>query len=282
MSNKGIVVFARNNEKVDYVKQAVFLSTRVKKYLDLPISIVTDDYNYLKQAFPNHNFDKVIPLEREVAQLKTYSDGSLSDYKLTFKNIGRSKIYDLTPYEETLVLDTDVVICNDIFKHCFHLSSDFQIYKDSTDISFWRDDYEFKYVSEATVDFYWATAFFFRKSVENKIFFDLVKHVDDNWHHYRALYHTQKLFRNDYVFSIAIHIMNGFQNGSFAGQMPGKIYHSIDKDILIDSEKNNLTFLIEKEKHLGEYTALKTFNINVHVMNKFSLSRLIDKEFKNE
>jgi hypothetical protein len=35
-------------------------------------------------------------------------------------------------------------------------------------------------------------------------------------------------------------------------------------------------FLLEKEKYLGEYIALKTQGVDVHVMNKYSLLRLID------
>ena len=40
MSN-GVLCFANNNGKVDYLKQAIFLAERVKKYLDVPISLAT-------------------------------------------------------------------------------------------------------------------------------------------------------------------------------------------------------------------------------------------------
>ena len=43
------------------------------------------------------------------------------------------------------------------------------------------------------------------------------------------------------------------------------------------NEDNKLQFLIEKKDHLGEYTAAKTEGIDVHVMNKISLSRCIDE-----
>jgi len=76
--------------------------------------------------------------------------------------------------------------------------------------------------------------------------------------------------------------MNGFQKGSFAGKMPGKLYHTLDKDILHSINDQTLLFLIEKEKYLGEYTLMKTDSLNVHVMNKFSLMRQVDKELYNE
>jgi hypothetical protein len=37
-----------------------------------------------------------------------------------------------------------------------------------------------------------------------------------------------------------------------------------------------MKFLLEKENHLGEYTAISLNNIDVHIMNKLSLSRFID------
>ena len=40
--SKGILVHAFNNEEIDYVKQAVMVAERAKKYLNLPTSIITD------------------------------------------------------------------------------------------------------------------------------------------------------------------------------------------------------------------------------------------------
>ena len=37
---------------------------------------------------------------------------------------------------------------------------------------------------------------------------------------------------HDFAFSIAIHIMNGFQPGFFAQQLPGSMLYITDKDIL--------------------------------------------------
>jgi hypothetical protein len=38
----------------------------------------------------------------------------------------------------------------------------------------------------------------------------------------------------------------------------------------------HMNFLVEKKNHLGEYFAVKTRDIDVHVMNKYSLTRFID------
>ena len=86
----------------------------------------------------------------------------------------------------------------------------------------------------------------------------------------------QTAFRNDYAFSIAIHIMNGKTNGEFATDLPGTKKYTIDRDILLTIDGVKMKFLVEKENHLGEYMLAKTNGLDVHVMNKFSLSRFID------
>ena len=283
-NTKGALLFARNNGKLDYVKQAIFLATRIQKYLQLPVSVITDNVEYLKSIDKNCVFDKIISIDAiESIYSRKYFDGSLSSYTANFKNDARYMAYFLTPYDETLLLDTDFIICNDILKKCFESSNNFLIYKHSSDIAKVRDESEFKKISDYSIDFYWATVVFFRKTELNKIFFDLVKHIQDEWFHYKRVYQIESLlFRNDYAFSIAIHIMNGFQQGDFAESLPGTKIYSTDKDVLININNDSMTFLVEKKDHLGEYTVVKAKGQNIHVMNKFSLERIIDNEIKND
>lgn len=276
--SKGVLVFARNNGHVDYVKQAAFLAKRVKQYLNLPTSIVTDSVNYLYDEFGKDVFDQVYPVDYINDQnFRLYFDGTLSKKTANFKNRLRSDAYDVSPYDETLLLDSDMVICNDIFKSCFDSKNDFLIYRDADDIAKVRNEREFEHISDYGIDFYWATCVFFRKTPENKIFFDLVRHIQDNWDHYYRVYQVESsLFRNDFAFSIAIHMMNGFQKGDFAAPMPGRLLYTIDKDVLWEIDNDELFFLVEKKDWLGEYTPIKTKGQTIHVMNKFSLNRAID------
>jgi hypothetical protein len=110
------------------------------------------------------------------------------------------------------------------------------------------------------------------------LFFDLIKHIQEEWNHYRRVYQIQSnLFRNDFAFSIALHILNGFNKGSFCGEMPGKLLYITDQDILWNMNDENMLFLVAKKDYLGEYYAINTKDMNMHVMNKFSLSRIIDE-----
>jgi len=149
--SKGILVFARNNAQVDYVKQAYFLALRAKTYLNLPVTVVTDSKAYMEEHYKDWNdvFDNVISIvwkEEDVCEnttlsktenhtIKTYQDGTLIQKHLEFKNETRTLAYDLSPYDETLMLDTDIVIADDKFLHCFEQTHDFLIYKDAYDLA---------------------------------------------------------------------------------------------------------------------------------------------------
>ncbi|SVA17015.1 uncharacterized protein METZ01_LOCUS69869 [marine metagenome] len=279
-NKKGVLIFARNNAQIDYVKQAHFLAKRIKQYLDLPTSVVTDSVEYLKDTYKDYKtvFDQVIkvPLAKSPSH-KRYYDGTNIFKQLEFKNDLRTSAFDLSPYDETLMLDSDYVVSDELFKHCFTQDHDFLIYKEAHDLSGFRNDPQFVHVSDTSVDFYWATCVFFRKTETNKIFFELTKHIQENWQHYNSIFQINKgTFRNDWVFSIAIHIMNGYQRGDFSHTMPGKMFFTSDRDILWELQKDNFLFLIQKEKYLGEYTPLRIRGTSVHVMNKFSLNRIID------
>ena len=54
---------------------------------------------------------------------------------------------------------------------------------------------------------------------------------------------------------------------------------STDKDILLDIKDGNIKLLAHKEY---DYVAVKLKDANTHIMNKFSLNKFIDEEFKNE
>lgn len=278
MSN-GVLLIASNNGSLDYIKQAYELAKRVRKYLDLPTSIITTNFNYLEEKFADYNevFDKVITVDDKSRQNnRIFFDGLLSQKTLSFKNNLRSQAYDLSPYDKTLLIDTDYIICNDILKNCFIQNEDVLLYKNSLYLG--NDESrikEFRYVSNAGVDFYWATCVYFTKSKKAQVLFDLVKHIQENYYHYVSLYTLpNNMFRNDYAFSIAIHILNGFKPGKFVSEPPGKMLYILDSDVATEINKDKIVILTGKTSHPGEYIASHTQGLNVHVMNKFALERI--------
>ena len=98
--SKGIVVLAQNNTTDNYVEQACALAMSLQVHNNVPISIVTNDN--VPDEYQNL-FDKIIPIP--------FNDSAeLSEWKIE----NRWKLYHATPYDETIVMDTDMLILQNI------------------------------------------------------------------------------------------------------------------------------------------------------------------------
>ena len=277
-------MFAHNNREIDYGMMAYVSARYVDKHLKVPVSLVTDSgtVNWLNKNNKNliSAFDKIIltdDLPQPEKQEKRFFDGSIDYKKTSFNNGFRARAYDLTPYDKTLVIDTDVLIRNDRLKNIWDSNSDFMINSKHIDLVYNRNYQEFERVSDYTVDFYWATIFYFEKTEWTKTLFDLCQHIAENYEYYRFVYQiAYPVMRNDFIFSIAIHIMNGFNNKTIPQRLPAEMYYTLDKDVLYQvNPDGSLVFLLQKDNLLGEYTLAKTNNQNIHIMNKYSINRNI-------
>ena len=123
--SKGCLVFAFNNEKINYIKQAESLAVRAKKFLNLHTTLVTDI------NIQNDLFDKIIVIEdNSYTVKKTYRNGNESE-RLSFKNSSRVLSYDLTPYDETIVLDSDTLVTENI-DYWWPFLSNYDLFSGST------------------------------------------------------------------------------------------------------------------------------------------------------
>ena len=265
---RGILLFAFQSS-FDYISLTIKTATRLKHYIDLPISVVTDSAELLESS---GLFDQIITVTDDATQKKRFYNGSTDYVMHEWKNSNRVMCYELSPYDHTLVMDTDYIINSNFLLNCLDIDSDFLIFKNSCDLAGWRNTQEFQYINQFSISFYWATVFSFKKTKQNKIFFELVKTIRDNWDYYRLLYQIlEPNFRNDFAFSIAIHILGD----DFKTTFPGKIYYTKDRDFLIDSTNSSCAFLVEKQNCHGEYTPIKVNNLDVHVMNKTSIMDIL-------
>ena len=275
---QGILIFAFNSDGVDYVKMAILSAKRAKKFLNKPVSLVTDSRQHLMKNFSNDVdvFDKIIDSVDATTQTKRFYNGTNAFTKYVWKNSNRVDCYAVTPYDETLVIDSDFIINSSFLSYVWDQSRDFLIYTKHNDLSGWRDTSEFDFVSEQSIPFYWATVFYFKKSKHNESFFSLIRHIKENWIYFVKLYQLNSTkFRNDTAFSIAIHMMNGFRHGDFATPIANKLTYTLDRDFLIKQKDQSMTFLVQAKKSTDTYTLVKTNNLDVHVMNKTSLLKVI-------
>ena len=286
--SKGVFLFAQNNHTIDYIKQSIFCAKKIKKHLGLPVAVATDNVDYLKTNFPFYTkyIDYIIELDwYECTQKKTYYDGTMSSRHLEWRNHSRSTVFSLTPFDETIVMDTDFLIGDNQLLNAFDTNEDFLIYRSITDLNMDRpDEHRFNKISDRSIDMYWATVFYFKKTNFMKSFFDLIEHIKQNWKFYRLIYQIpSNHYRNDFAFSIAIHIFNGFERTSWPKKMPGRLWFTSDRDVLLsikDGETYN--FLLDKKDWPGHYHVGSIKNASIHVLNKFSLDRAITKELENE
>jgi len=278
---QGVLLIANSNPEIDYLKLAIHTAKQVQRYLNVPVSLITDNTSFFFANYSNDAvlFDKIIDCIDTNINYKSYYDGNELQSNTTWKNGTRSSCFDLTPYDETLVIDVDYVINSDILSHCFSQPHDFLIHQHSVDLASRRSKKEFELVSNTSIPFYWATVFFFRKTPGTDNLFTLINHIKDNWSYYKRLYQINSPnFRNDHAFSIAIHMLSGFYQQNFACNLPGKMFYILDKDYLIDIKDGNMQFLVQHAESSGQYIPVKTTGIDVHVMNKYSLLKAIDHE----
>ena len=264
--SKGVVVFAFKNEKIDYVSQAKFLAQRVTKFLNLPTTIVTDE------NIKNNVFDKVILLEKPNRQIKKFTNFQESE-NLTWYNCARHHSYDITPYEKTLVLDSDYVISNDLLLNCFE-TDDIMMYSNNT-IFLNNPKPMHNYFSNTGPKMYWATCLYFTKNKESEIFFNLTKHILENYKFYSLIYDfSDSPIRNDFIFSIATHMFNNLHKGTFVKDCPGKHYILDANDLLLDINDDMISYLAF-DSYNDLHKPVVSKGLSVHVMNKYSFDKFI-------
>lgn len=279
---KGILIYAHNNRYVDYALMAIISAGLAKKHLKVPASMVTDpstiewmrESSILEKA--TAVFENIIIVERPMTdnQRRLY-DGENNEV-VPFINSNRSSAWDITPYDRTLLIDCDYLTMSDKLKEYWDLDSDVLIGESIKDIyNQSRIGYNDVYVSEVGVKLYWATTVMFTKNEASKTFFDTVNFVKDNYKHYADVFRfDSKQYRNDIAFSVAKHIIDGFEE-TLVDRLP-PVLTLLDKDILHSVNGEKLTVLVSPQLN-SNFCAAALTGVDVHVMNKQSIIRNKDQ-----
>ena len=276
--NKGVLFFAYNIRQVDYLRLSVLAARLAKKNLAVPVSLITDE-STISWAKQSGIYDQVIDTFEHVildevgydSNYRLLHDGDIKD-KIPFKNSSRSKAWDLTPYDRTLLIDSDFLIFSDNLSNYWEIDEDFLISSCIRDINDTdRMQHHDRYISDTGIKLLWATTVMFTKNQNSKMIFDFVKHVQENYSKYAEIYrYDDRVYRNDIAFSIAYHSFSGFV-ASKDYFLPS-VLSAIDKDILMSVDRGKLKFLINTLNQ-NNYTATSLSDIDIHVMNKQSIIR---------
>ena len=277
---RGALIFAHNNRDIDYALMALISGGLAKKHLGVPVSLATDETTIAwmktsgiyRQA--TEVFDKIIEVEKPVTgNTRKLHDGVENNKTVPFVNANRANAWDLAPYDRTLLLDSDYFVFSNTLGEYWDVDEDILI-ADAINDMFGpsRVGYHDKYVSDTGIHMFWATTVMFTKNERSKAFFDMVTYVKQNYEYYGDLFRfSTTQYRNDIAFSVAKHILDGFETHSIPS-LPS-LLTAIDKDILhsVDST-GKLTFLVSPEL-TSNYCAAAIRGQDVHIMNKQSVVR---------
>jgi hypothetical protein len=265
--NKGVILFAFNSPKFNYYDMAVCTAKRINHFLNLPVSIITDITSIPENI--DYVFDKTI--------LATADTSNKRD-KVAWINKGRYRAFELTPYNETLLIDTDYLVNSNKLLKTFDLPTDFCCHEDTHFLMYHTPEIEM--LNPYGFKTLWATVVRFNKTKRAEQIFNSMKMVQQNYEHYANLHgFVSSPYRNDYAITLATRIANG--NILPAEDLiPWNLVH-IGKNTMIykntddvfNTEYTVMFDNFQRGRNRKEYIVTK--DMDFHVMNKENFMELV-------
>ena len=181
--SKGFCLLAQNNSNTNYIRQAYALALSLHLYnKDQKISLITN--NDVPTEWQSV-FDQIIPIPWE-------DNAKDSDWKIQ----NRWKVYHASPYDETIVLEADMMITSDIThwwkelaKRELFFVSNVRTYRDEVVTNrFYRKTFD----ANGLPNLY-SALHYFKKGDTAKEFYNLLEIIVNNW----ALFYS-KYAPNEY------------------------------------------------------------------------------------
>lgn len=169
--NKGFCILAENNSTTDYVKQAYILALSIHRHnKNQKVSLLTNDI--VPDCYKTV-FDKIIPIP-------WCNDSKGQEWKIN----NRWKIYHITPYQETIVMDADMLVLENIEhwwaelqKYDLFFVSNVKTYRGETATS----NYYRKMFTANDLPNLYSGIHYFKKTDDNKTFFVLLEMIVKNF-----------------------------------------------------------------------------------------------------
>lgn len=268
--SRGALLFAFNSQKKNYYRIAEYSAKRIQNFLKLPVTLVTDKQSLPKtQAF---QFDNIIIIDADKTNKKSGEE---------WINKGRYQAYDLSPYDETLLLDVDYLVNSDKLLKAFDTYKDFCCHQKVNFLM--QSNTNPILINEYGLEILWATVVLFRKTERAKKIFQCMEMIQKNFQHYSCLHDfAGKIYRNDYAITLALRIVNG--HCILPGDIiPWNLIH-VGNNTTVYKNKNdslNTEFTVlfdrwNKRKLRKEYIIIK--DMDFHILNKNNLMDIIENE----
>ena len=203
--SKGYITIAQNSADVDYLTQAYALALSIKNTQSgvNNISVVVDEATK-KKVLPKHTqvFDNIITMPWQ-------DDAQDATWKINNK----WKVYFCTPYDETVLLDSDMIFPTDI-SHWWLMMAQQDFWSTTQTMTFQGDplttDKHRKVFVENNLPMIHNAFMYFKKSEIATEIFQLSKIIFQNWQRFYHLYlpnSKPSFVSGDVVFALAIKIL---------------------------------------------------------------------------
>lgn len=268
----GALIYAFNNEQTDYVAMARWCARNIRRHLDIPVAIVSD------QEIADNDPDFAVAIR---ARSNSSTSRYFQDYDrtLTWHNLGRPDAYSVTPWQQTLLIDADFVIASDSLKSVLQADLDFTCHRGAFNMATGQMLDELNVFGEHRLPMWWATVIIFRKSDRANFIFDSMQMVRDNWKHYRELYGiNNRTYRNDFALSIAMGIVSGHTNRS--QDIPWQLATVMPEDIISKPDIDEDSYVIEHTDSAGKVKYNMFRGMDFHAMGKKTLGEIIETDFR--
>tara|TARA_E500000178_G_scaffold353976_1_gene421455 strand:+ start:257 stop:1024 length:768 start_codon:yes stop_codon:yes gene_type:complete len=246
----GVLMYCFDTPTMEYSKLALKSCELIKKNLNLPITIVTDHDTHRK--FPQFGGLTYRIIKPQTQNYRFYRGKNVPWY-----NMERAKAYEHSLYDTTLLLDCDYLCFTSNLLELCKTNNDFLIHNKVNDITGLN-----RIVGrlESTIPIVWATVVMFQKNEKVKKIFDMIKHVQENYEHFRNLYRIKFLnYRNDYAFAIALHQLKGqITDQDFIPTAMNMLPHEFD---VLDIDEKSLVYQYNKKVNV-------ITDMDVHVLDK--------------
>ena len=266
--SKGAILFAFNSPKYDYYKMAVATAKRVNHFLGMPVTVVTDEKSITDDGY---NFDHVEIISPDKNNIR---EGSV------WINKGRHQAYKFSPYDETLLLDTDYLVNSDKLLKVFELYDDFCCHNHTNFLM--QPGLPQEVLSAYSFNTLWAMVVAFKKTSRVNQIFECLEMVQNNYDHFCNIHSfVGGVYRNDYALTLALRIANGHSDNS-RDFIPWSLIHLGNKNVHVyrnnDTELNTEYTVMydnwQRGKIRKEYITIK--DMDFHVMNKSNFMELIE------
>ena len=250
--NKGIVIYNYDSPTINYSKIAEKCIAQCRIYCpDIPIVVVGD---------PVATADMHIPYPCPTNIHNTQGE------KIWY-NLARCSVYDLSPFDTTVVIDSDYMLFDDCIAKLFDSDQPVLAHREYFNVQY--NVSENIQVGSSYMQMLWATVLKFDKNEAVKNMFTAWKNILTNYRYYAVMWRlNRRMIRNDYALTIAMAQMQDF----------GPVDHCVIPYNIVTCPQDMKVVSI-KDDHivLEDVHGQCTINQSCHILNKESLADAITR-----